>query len=65
MLLIGDDSISILRLLQNKEPKREIFAYQVKKLIDKITQNKEIISRMRYINDISLEGINLMKIMFH
>ncbi len=37
MLLIGDGSISILRLLQNKELKREIFAHQVKKLVDKIT----------------------------
>ncbi len=27
MLLIGDNSISILRLLQNKDPKREIFAH--------------------------------------
>lgn len=47
MLLIGDNSISILRLLQNKDPKREIFAHEVKLLVNRINENKEIISRMR------------------
>jgi transcriptional regulator with PAS, ATPase and Fis domain len=64
MLIIGDKSISILRLLQSKDPKREIFAHEVKHLVNLINKNKEVIERMRCINDMSVEGQSLMRIMF-